>query len=116
MRFPTASKGEDTMHRLDSRLDTSDFLAGLICGVAVGAALGVVLAPQAGADTRRQIGASGDRLRETATRAYGQVGEGVDSLVLHGRDAVNRGREAVERGREMLNSRRVSAEGGSEEL
>ena len=44
------------------------FLLGVICGAAVGAALGVMFAPRAGAETRRQLAESGGRLRETANR------------------------------------------------
>ncbi len=57
--------------RLRLRFDGQGrFLAGVLCGAAVGAALGVMFAPRAGAETRRQLAESSGRLRETANRTY----------------------------------------------
>src|SRR4051812_18178383 len=52
------------------------FVSGLLFGAAVGAALGVIFAPRAGTDTRRQIAESGKNLREGAMRTYEQAREG----------------------------------------
>ena len=76
------------------------FLAALLCGAAVGAALGVVLAPKSGAETRRQLAESTGRLRENATRTYSQATEGVNQLVTKGREAIDRGREVFDRTRQ----------------
>ena len=69
------------------------FITGMLCGAAVGATLGVLLAPRAGAETRRQLAESSGRLREGAS-------EGVNTLISRGRDAMERGRSAFERTRE----------------
>ena len=76
------------------------FLAGLLCGAAVGAALGLAFAPRAGAEIRRQLAESGGRMRASATRTYTQASAGVGQLMSHGRDALDRGRAAFGRSRE----------------
>jgi gas vesicle protein len=80
------------------------FLAGVICGAAVGAALGVMFAPRAGAETRRQLAESSGRLRETANRTYNQASEGVSQIVSRGREAVDKGRAAFDRTRDKATS------------
>jgi gas vesicle protein len=45
------------------------FLTGLLCGVAAGAALGLMLAPKPGRELRRQIADSTDALRQKAVDA-----------------------------------------------
>jgi gas vesicle protein len=46
------------------------FLTGLGIGLAVGAALALLLAPQSGADTRRALRRRGQRVRTKATDAW----------------------------------------------
>jgi gas vesicle protein len=46
------------------------FLAGLGIGIAVGAAVALLLAPQSGADTRRALRRRGRRVRGTASDAW----------------------------------------------
>lgn len=75
------------------------FLTGLLFGAAVGAALGVIFAPRAGADTRRQIAQSGTRLRDGAMRTYEQARDAGNAAVSKARDAYDRGREAFDRTR-----------------
>ena len=85
------------------------FVAGLLFGAAVGAALGVVLAPRSGAETRRQLAASGERIREEANRTYSRASQGVNQLVSRGREAIDRGREAFDRTRETASETMASA-------
>lgn len=75
------------------------FVSGLLFGAAVGAALGVIFAPRAGADTRRQIAQSGGRLREGAVRTYEHARDAGNAAVSKARDAFDRGREAFDRTR-----------------
>ena len=75
------------------------FVSGLLFGAAVGAALGVIFAPRAGSDTRRQIAESGKTLREGALRTYEQARDGANSAVNKARGAYDRGREAFDRTR-----------------
>lgn len=87
-------------HEYESRsMSQGNFLVGLLCGAAVGAALGVFLAPCSGADTRRKLAASGERLREEANRTYAQATDGVNQFLSRSREAIDRGREAFQRAR-----------------
>jgi gas vesicle protein len=93
------------MHQdFESRSTNLGFITGILCGAAVGATLGVLLAPRAGAETRRQLAESGGRLREGAGRTYAQATEGVNTLLARGRDAMERGRSAFERTRETASA------------
>jgi gas vesicle protein len=75
------------------------FVSGLLFGAAVGAALGVIFAPRAGADTRRQLASSGSRIREGAMRTYEQARDAGSAAVSKARDAYDRGRDAFDRTR-----------------
>jgi gas vesicle protein len=93
------------MHEYESRSgNQGTFLIGLLAGAAVGAALGVVLAPCSGAETRRKLAASGERLKDEANRTYAQASEGVQQFVSRGREAIDRGREAFQRARTSADS------------
>jgi gas vesicle protein len=90
-----------TMQDFDTRYNQpgGGFVSGLLFGAAVGAALGVIFAPRAGSDTRRQIAESGKTLRDGAVRTYEQAREGANSAVSKARGAYDRGREAFDRTR-----------------
>ena len=96
------------------------FMTGLICGAAVGAAIGLLLAPRSGAEMRRTLSESADRLREKGREAYGAASETVGRVVDQGRRAAESGRarveDAVNEGRavfaeQMSTSRSGGAEG-----
>lgn len=72
------------------------FLTGLLWGAAVGAALGVIMAPRAGADTRQQLARTGGRLREKVSETYSKASEGVSSAMERGREAFERSRPSGE--------------------
>ena len=76
------------------------FITGLLCGAAVGAALGVVLAPRSGAATRQQLVESGGRLREKMSQGYAKASEGVSSVMARGSEALDEGRDAFEKARQ----------------
>jgi gas vesicle protein len=82
------------------------FVLGLLCGAALGAAIGLMFAPKKGADFRQTIYESTGDLRRKAYDAYDQASEQVNS-------AVAKGRQAVERGREAFDNARQSASGGN---
>jgi gas vesicle protein len=69
------------------------FLMGLICGVAAGAAIGLLVAPSSGADFRGRISDSAERLRRKANQGYDRAASTVDDLVGRGKRAVRQGRE-----------------------
>jgi gas vesicle protein len=89
------------------------FLIGLLCGTALGAAVGLMFAPKAGSELRQTLYESTGDIRKKAYDAYGQATEQVNTYVSKGKQAVERGREAVERGREAFDSARQSASGQS---
>ncbi len=67
-----------------------------MCGAAVGAAVGLLLAPKAGAELRQQIYDSTGRMRRSATDGYDTVTHAVDDLVERGKRAAQRGVETYE--------------------
>ena len=85
----------------------SEFVFGLLCGAAVGAAIGLLFAPKSGAELRTQIADQADRLRKRA-------GEKVDQASQAVNEAVDRGRDAVRRGREKFDEARASFSGSGE--
>lgn len=89
------------------------FVAGLLWGAAVGAALGLVFAPQAGVDTRRTLAESGQKLRDGARRKLEEASEGVNAAVAQGRQAMDRGRDAFERTKSELGDTLKDQPGGT---
>jgi gas vesicle protein len=65
------------------------FLVGLLCGTALGAAIGLLFAPKAGSD-----------LRQTLYDSTGDISKKASDMVSKGREAVDRGREAFDSARE----------------
>lgn len=76
------------------------FLMGLLCGMALGAAIGLMFAPRAGNELRQTLYDSTGELRRKAANAYGQASETVNSYVSKGKQAIERGKEAFESARE----------------
>ena len=90
------------MQDYDTRYNQSGggFVTGLLFGAAVGAAIGVMFAPRAGSDMRRQLAESGKNLREGAMRTLEQAKDGANSEVSKARTAYDRGRDAFDRTRQ----------------
>lgn len=76
------------------------FLLGLLCGTALGAAVGLMFAPRAGSELRQSLYDSTGDIRRKAYDAYGQASEQVNNIVTKGRQAVDRGREAFDNARQ----------------
>jgi gas vesicle protein len=76
------------------------FVFGLLCGAALGAAVGLMFAPKAGSDLRQTLYDSTGELRKKANDAYGQATQTVNDYVAKGREAVERGRQAYDSARE----------------
>jgi gas vesicle protein len=93
------------------------FVLGLLCGAALGAAIGLMFAPKAGSELRQTLYDSTDDIRKKATDAYGQATQTVNDYVAKGTQTVNdyvaKGKEAVERGRQAYDNARESATEGS---
>ncbi len=75
------------------------FLMGLLAGTVLGAGLGMLFAPKAGAELRSQLGTQladqTGKLREVADQSYQQATEKVSQIVDRGRDAYDRARTSV---------------------
>src|SRR5688572_3459049 len=76
------------------------FIIGLLCGTALGAAIGLMFAPKTGSEIRQTLYDSTGEIRRKATDAYGQATEQVNTIVSKGRQAVDRGREAFDSARQ----------------
>jgi len=86
----------------------SGFLIGLLCGTALGAAIGLMFAPKVGTEFRQKLYDSTGDLRRKAYETYGQASEQVNNMVTKGREAVDRGREAFDSARQA-----ASGQGGN---
>jgi gas vesicle protein len=80
------------------------FMMGLLTGTVLGAGLGMLLAPKAGAELRGQIGEQAKNLGNLAADQYRRAGETASGLAGRGREMVDRAREAVTRGAEEARS------------
>ena len=76
------------------RKSGAGFFFGLMLGLAVGATLGILFAPQAGEETRSQLSESSVDLRRFGLSGYQGV---ADKLRERYGDAFTQGREAYER-------------------
>jgi gas vesicle protein len=75
------------------------FLMGLLAGTVLGAGLGMLFAPKAGAETRKQLSEQANRLRSTANDTYSQASEKLNQASEKVSQIVDRGREAYDRAR-----------------
>jgi gas vesicle protein len=75
------------------------FLMGLLAGTVLGAGLGMLFAPKAGAELRTQLGSQladqTGRLRDVADQGYHQASEKVSQMMDRGREAYDRARSSV---------------------
>ena len=76
------------------------FLIGLLCGTALGAAIGLMFAPKVGSEFRQRLYESTGDIRRKAYETYDQATEQVNNMVAKGRQAVDRGREAFDSARQ----------------
>jgi gas vesicle protein len=75
------------------------FLMGLLAGTVLGAGLGMLFAPKAGSETRKQLSEQANRLRSTADQTYHQATEKINQASEKVSQIVDRGREAYDRAR-----------------
>ena len=68
------------------------FLMGLLAGTVLGAGLGMLFAPRAGSELRKQVGEQAGKLKSTAGGAYSTASERVNQMVDRGRGAYERAR------------------------
>lgn len=75
------------------------FIYGLICGAALGAIAGLLLAPRAGAELRHDMTDSARRLRRKAGEMYDEASQVVGDVAARSRRAFEAGREALQSAR-----------------
>jgi gas vesicle protein len=92
----------DTYDRYENEVSGGGggFMMGLLAGTVLGAGLGMLLAPKAGAELRGQIGEQARNLGSKASEQYRRASETASSWAGRGRDIVNQARDAVQRGAE----------------
>ena len=84
------------------------FVLAMLCGAAVGAAVGMMFAPKPGAEMRQQLAdqterlrqraaEQADRLRQRATEVYNGASDTINDVMARGRAAINVGREVFEK-------------------
>lgn len=97
--------------------DRAEFLAGVVVGALVGIGLGMLLAPQAGHETRERIRRRADevndRLRAGTGDLPGRVRATADDIARRGRSAVD---ESARRIREVFDRDREPARGAESSL
>ena len=92
------------------------FLWGLIVGLGLGIAVGLLLAPQSGEATRAQLGEQGIMLRDRSGGLSGDWRSRASSLTdevrARANDAMEQGREIYSRTKDDLSSRYSRAKSG----
>ena len=100
----------DTMRAEKTGAGTGTFMMGILCGAAVGAAVGMLFAPKPGAEMRAQLADQTDWLRRQAAEQtewlrrraaemYSGASETMNTMMARGREAYDVGREAFDRAR-----------------
>ncbi len=87
---------ENYGHYGTSQESGGGFMMGLLVGTAIGAAVGLLLAPRSGAEMRRTLADSAEKFRQRANDTYSEASSTVSGLVDKGRKAARAGRERVE--------------------
>jgi len=86
--------------RYDIGGNGAGFVMGLVAGTVLGAGLGMLLAPKAGADLRGQIGQQARELGNRASEQYRRASQTATDWAERGRQVMNQARDAVSRGAE----------------
>jgi|SRR3954469_12503812 len=81
--------------RLEREDGGGSFLMGLLAGTVLGAGLGMLFAPKAGAELRNQLNEQAGKLKATANDTYQQATDKVGQIVDRGKDAYDRARTNV---------------------
>ena len=80
--------------------DGGSFVMGLLTGTVLGAGLGMLFAPKAGAELRGQLSEQAGNLANTATEGYKKASEAASEWAGKGREA---GREVYDRTKDAVN-------------
>lgn len=97
----------------ETRSTSLGFIMGLLVGTLVGAGLGILLAPKAGADVRGEIQRRGRNMGQQAADRYREASDTASRWADRGRETVDRVRSAVSKGAEE--ARRFTARTAGEQ-
>jgi gas vesicle protein len=96
------------------------FILGLLCGTALGAAIGLMFAPKAGSEFRQTLYDSTGDIRRRAYETYDQATtkatEQVNAVASKARQAVDRGKEAFETARQSASGQTPGGNGSTTEF
>jgi gas vesicle protein len=105
--------------RIEREDGGGSFLMGLLAGTVLGAGLGMLFAPKAGAETRRQLTEQANRLRSSANETYSQASEKINQTYNQASEKLNQAGEKVsqivDRGREAYDRARATSAGTAPE-
>lgn len=73
------------------------FMMGLLTGTVLGAGLGILLAPKAGAELRGQIGEQAKNIGNKASEQYRRASETASGWAERGREVVDKARQTASR-------------------
>jgi gas vesicle protein len=88
----------DNYDRYDNEGSGGGFMMGLLTGTVLGAGLGMLLAPKAGAELRGQLGEQARNLSNAASEQYRRASEQASGWADKGREFVNQAKDTVQRG------------------
>ena len=90
--------------RIEREDGGGSFLMGLLAGTVLGAGLGMLFAPKAGVEVRKQLSEQATRLRSTAADTVQQASEKIGHVSQHASEKIGQASEKVsqivDRGRE----------------
>ena len=90
----------DNHDRYENEGGGNGFMVGLLTGAVLGAGLGMLLAPKAGAELRNNIGEQARNIGNKASEQYRRASETATDWAEKGREVAGKAREAVQRGAE----------------
>jgi len=88
------------------------FVMGLLTGTVLGAGLGMLFAPKAGAELRSQLTEQAGNLANTASEGYRRASETAKDLASKGQEMASRGQEM---GRDFYDKAREAVNKGTDE-
>jgi len=94
-------------------------ILGVLAGVAAGALLGVLFAPDKGSVTRKNVTKKGEDYAEDLKNKFndflGSITERFEEVEEEGKDLVNKGKEYVEKGKAKFDEAKKDVKSGSYE-
>jgi gas vesicle protein len=103
----------DSYDRYENESSGGGFMMGLLTGTVLGAGLGMLLAPKAGAELRGAIGEQARNWGNTASEQYRHARETANTWAEKGRDMVNQARDAATNAADQVRGYAGTTQGSS---